>query len=73
MTKAEKELLHALKCVMEANRVNMGDGPETLYIVNFSLTEKQLSAMNEALIRSNSTDDLQAVLKMAAHKLGIQL
>ncbi len=73
MTKAEKELLHALKCVMESQRVNMGDGPETLYIVNFSLTERQLVAMSEALIRSNDTDDLQAVLKMAAHKLGVQL
>ncbi len=73
MTKAEKELLHALKCMMEVQRVNMGDGPETLYIVNFSLTEKQLVAMSEALIRSNETDDLQAVLKMAAHKLGVQL
>jgi hypothetical protein len=73
MTKAEKELLHALKCVMESNRVNMGDGPETLYIVNFSLTERQLTAMSEALIHSNDTDDLRGVLKLAAQRLGIQL
>lgn len=63
MTKAEKELLHALKCVMESQRVNMGDGPETLYIVNFSLTERQLVAMSEALIRSNDTDDLSGRLE----------
>jgi len=73
MTKAEKQNLHAVKCIVGIDRVNMGDGPETLYTVSYSLTEHQLTEMSRALANIQGESELYAFLKLAAIQLGIQL
>lgn len=67
MTKAEKQNLKNRKCLVEKD-----DG---LYTVQFSLTEGELLALNNALTNYGSPvgEDVKMFLQNAAYRVGITL
>ena len=75
MTKAEQADLHALKCKMQTVRPNMGDGPETLHILQLSLTSIELAAVVNALSEygGNESDKVLSSMQLASEKAGIRL
>jgi hypothetical protein len=75
MFKQELQTLHERRCVMEETSCQLGRGPETRFVVSFSLTRGQLLALKGALMAYDTAtcQDLLAFFRNAAHRAEVTL
>jgi hypothetical protein len=78
MFKQELQTLHERRCVMEETSIKLPQGPESRFVVSFSLTRGQLIALHYALLDRNSVAgnnarDILAFFGNAAHRAEVTL
>ena len=74
-SKKEIDNLHRKRCAIEQTACNVGRGNEIRYIVQFSLTEKELLALKDSIAngrsRSISADEVGAAFFSASNQADI--
>jgi hypothetical protein len=75
MFKQELQTLHERHCVMEETSCQLGRGPETRFVVSFSLTRGQMLALQHSLVArdTDAASDVLAFFRNAAHRAEVTL